>query len=84
MRTTQTMSDVIVSGDADFISMARPFIREPDFPSQLMAGRSGIVDCVSCNICLEHDGYDALKCWRKNPISLGLHAVWKFKKLVSS
>jgi hypothetical protein len=27
-----------------------------------------------CNICLEHDGYDALKCWRKDVRDLFHHA----------
>lgn len=79
LRTTQTMADVVTSGDADFLSFARPFVREPDFPARLAAGRTGKLDCVSCNICLEHDGYDALKCWRKNPADLVRHAVWKIR-----
>ena len=79
LRTTQTMADVVASGDADFLSFARPFVREPDFPARLAAGRTGKLDCVSCNICLDHDGYDALKCWRKNPADLVRHAVWKMR-----
>lgn len=64
MRTTETMADVVRSGDADFIAMARPFIREPDLPRQFAAGRRGLVDCVSCNLCLRHEGLDSLQCWR--------------------
>lgn len=79
MRTTQKMADVLNSGDADFLSMARPFVREPDLPNKLKAGRGGVVDCVSCNICLEHDGYDALKCWRKDARDLVRHAIWKLR-----
>lgn len=79
LRTTQTMADVVTSGDADFLSFARPFVREPDFPATLAAGRTGKLDCVSCNICLDHDGYDALKCWRKNPADLVRHAVWRMR-----
>ncbi|MFN0298802.1 MAG: hypothetical protein ACKVQU_00450, partial [Burkholderiales bacterium] len=66
LRTTDTMADVIRSGDADFIAMARPLVREPDLPRQLAAGRLGSVECVSCNICLAHEGSHALKCWRKS------------------
>lgn len=80
MRTTQTMTDMLASGNVDFLSFARPFVREPDFPKQIAAGRRGIVDCVSCNICLEHDGYDALKCWRKSVRSLFEHAIWKVRR----
>ena len=78
MRTTKTMADVISSGDADFIAMARPFIREPDIAKQIVAGRRGMVDCVSCNICLNHDGKDPLKCWRKQWRSLAHHAYCRF------
>ena len=78
MRTTPTMADVISSGDADFIAMARPFIREPDIAGQIVAGRRGMVDCVSCNICLNHDGKDPLQCWRKQWRSLARHAYCRF------
>ncbi len=78
LRSTETMSDVIRSGDADFIAMARPLVREPDLPHQLVAGRRGLVDCVSCNICLAHEGSDALKCWRKSWGDLARHAAWRF------
>ena len=35
------MEQVIASGDADFVAMARPFIREPDIARQIVAGRTG-------------------------------------------
>jgi hypothetical protein len=44
--------------------MARPFVREPDLVNKIVGGRRGAVDCVSCNICLVHDGMDPLQCWR--------------------
>ena len=80
MRRTETMAEVLNSGDADFIAMARPFIREPDIASQIKAGRRGMVDCVSCNICLYHDGRDPLQCWRKEWRALARHAyhrLWR-------
>jgi len=80
VRSTNAMAAALDSGNVEFLSFARPFVREPDFPNQLMAGRTGVVDCVSCNICLEHDGYDALKCWRKNAGSLAAHALWKIQR----
>ena len=74
IRTTQTMQDLIESGDTDFIAMARPFIREPDLPKQLSKGRTGLVDCVSCNMCLMHEGKDGLRCWRKSWSRMFYHA----------
>lgn len=80
LRTTATMHEAIVSGDADFVAMARPFIREPDIARQIADGRRGMVDCVSCNICLLHDGSDPLRCWRKEPRDLAYHVycrLWR-------
>lgn len=73
VRTTDTMTDVLDSGDADFCAMARPFIREPDLVRKLEAGRTGGVECVSCNMCLAHDGFDPLQCWRDNPRNVAVH-----------
>ena len=78
IRTTDTMTDVLNAGDADFIAFARPFIREPGFPRSLQAGRQGAVDCVSCNICLAHDGLDPLQCWRTRAFDLAYHAYCRF------
>jgi 2,4-dienoyl-CoA reductase-like NADH-dependent reductase (Old Yellow Enzyme family) len=64
LRSTHVMDDVIRSGDADFLAMARPFVREPDLANKIAGGRRGPVDCVSCNICFLHEGIDPLQCWR--------------------
>ncbi|HVX32755.1 MAG TPA: NADH:flavin oxidoreductase [Solirubrobacterales bacterium] len=77
LRTTQTMAGVIEAGDADFIAMARPFIREPDLVSQIAAGRTGRVDCTSCNLCLRHEGHHSLRCWRTPRRRLLQHAVYR-------
>lgn len=77
MRTTQTMEGVLASGDCDFVAMARPLIREPDLVSQLANGRTGRVDCTSCNICLMHEGHHSLRCWRKPRHRLLAHAVFR-------
>jgi 2,4-dienoyl-CoA reductase-like NADH-dependent reductase (Old Yellow Enzyme family) len=73
LRTTETMEDVIRSGDADFISLGRPLVREPDLPAQIAAGRRGMVDCVSCNLCFRHEGLDPLRCWRTPKSALMSH-----------
>jgi len=67
------MTDILASGDADFVAMARPFIREPDLVRKLEAGRTGGVECVSCNMCLAHDGWDPLQCWRDTPANVIRH-----------
>ena len=51
-RTVSLMEDVLESGDADFISMSRPFIREPFIVKKIREGKTKQVSCVSCNKCL--------------------------------
>jgi 2,4-dienoyl-CoA reductase-like NADH-dependent reductase (Old Yellow Enzyme family) len=77
MRRTQTMEGVLAAGAADFIAMARPLIREPDLISQIENGRTGRVDCTSCNICLMHEGHHSLRCWRKPRRRLFAHAAFR-------
>jgi 2,4-dienoyl-CoA reductase-like NADH-dependent reductase (Old Yellow Enzyme family) len=77
MRRTETMEQVIASGDADFVAMARPFIREPDIARQIVAGRTGLVDCTSCNLCLMHEGHHSLRCWRTPRRRLAEHAAYR-------
>ncbi|WP_420638642.1 NADH:flavin oxidoreductase [Candidatus Poriferisocius sp.] len=74
VRSIELMSEVIEDGSADFVSLARPLIREPDLVRQIEGGRTGQVDCVSCNICLMHEGSAPLKCWRESNIDLLNHA----------
>ena len=52
LRTVSLMEDVLESGDADFISMSRPFIREPFIVKKIREGKAKQVSCVSCNKCL--------------------------------
>jgi 2,4-dienoyl-CoA reductase-like NADH-dependent reductase (Old Yellow Enzyme family) len=77
MRRTETMAAVLRSGDADFIAMARPYIREPDLAAQIAAGRTGVVDCTSCNLCLRHEGHHSLRCWRTPRRRLAQHAAYR-------
>ncbi len=77
LRTTATMRDVLTSGDADFLAMARPLIREPDIVRQIESGREGLVACTSCNLCLMHEGHHSLQCWRVPRRRLVEHAVYR-------
>lgn len=79
LRSTQVMDDVIRSGDADFLAMARPFVREPDLANKIAQGRRGPVGCVSCNICFLHEGIDSLRCWR-TPSAMLAHIYTHYLK----
>jgi len=47
---------VLARGDADMISMARPFLADPDFVNKAAANRADEINtCIGCNqACLDH------------------------------
>ncbi len=47
---------VLARGDADMVSMARPFLADPDFVAKAAAGRAEEINtCIACNqACLDH------------------------------
>jgi 2,4-dienoyl-CoA reductase-like NADH-dependent reductase (Old Yellow Enzyme family) len=51
LRTRAVMDDVLASGDADFISLCRPLIREPDLPNRLRDGEATASACISGGRC---------------------------------
>ena len=48
--------DIIASGDADMVSMARPFLADAQWVQKAAAGRSDEINtCIACNqACLDH------------------------------
>jgi 2,4-dienoyl-CoA reductase-like NADH-dependent reductase (Old Yellow Enzyme family) len=51
LRSRAVMDDVLASGDADFISLCRPLIREPDLPNRLRTGEASVAACISGGRC---------------------------------
>jgi 2,4-dienoyl-CoA reductase-like NADH-dependent reductase (Old Yellow Enzyme family) len=76
LRRAATIAETLASGDADFVSLARPFIRQPDLVRRL-AGGAPIAECTSCNLCLMHEGHHALRCWRTPRRRLVEHALYR-------
>ncbi|MCC8356844.1 MAG: FAD-dependent oxidoreductase [Oscillospiraceae bacterium] len=51
--TPEEAEDIIASGQADFVAMARQMLAEPDFARKAKAGRSGdVVPCIRCFGCM--------------------------------
>ena len=52
----QVAEDIIARGDADMVSMARPFLADADFVAKAAAGRAEAINtCIACNqACLDH------------------------------
>lgn len=56
INTVQVAEQVIQAGEADMVSMARPFLADAEFPIKAMTGRSDEINvCIACNqACLDH------------------------------
>jgi len=51
LRSRGVMENILSSGDADFISLCRPLISEPDFPNLLRGGLKEKSRCIASNNC---------------------------------
>lgn len=51
VRRLQEMEQVLASSQAEFLSMSRPFIREPFLVKRLRTGKTSQAACISCNKC---------------------------------
>jgi 2,4-dienoyl-CoA reductase-like NADH-dependent reductase (Old Yellow Enzyme family) len=55
LRTPSLMEEIIENGEADFVSMCRPYIREPGIVNRWLNGDTAKAACISCNRCvMEH------------------------------
>jgi len=54
--TPEVAEEVLARGDADMVSMARPFLADPDFVIKAQENRSDEINtCIGCNqACLDH------------------------------
>ncbi len=56
INTPEVAEDILATGAADMVSMARPFLADPHFVSKAAEGRADeIAPCIACNqACLDH------------------------------
>jgi 2,4-dienoyl-CoA reductase-like NADH-dependent reductase (Old Yellow Enzyme family) len=53
LKSFSKMEEVLTSKGADFVSMSRPLIRQPDLPTLWRPGEGpDKAECISCNACL--------------------------------
>lgn len=70
IRTPKVMEDILAEG-VDFISMARPWLSEPDLAKRIQAGDLRPARCVSgyrlCNLCLTKLALGSVTCVKFYP-----------------
>lgn len=56
INTPEVAEEILAAGRADMVSMARPFLADPDFVVKASEGRADAINtCVGCNqACLDH------------------------------
>ncbi|WOT04208.1 NADPH-dependent 2,4-dienoyl-CoA reductase [Shewanella youngdeokensis] len=56
INTPEVAEDVLARGDADMVSMARPFLADPEFVNKAEQNKSDEINtCIGCNqACLDH------------------------------
>jgi len=63
IKRLKDIEDIITQGRADYVSMSRPFIIEPDLVNKFQSGQAGASRCVSCNFCFVGLGVGSLRCY---------------------
>ncbi len=51
LRTPAVMEEAIRTGQADFVSLCRPFIRQPNLVNRMERGEADPISCTNCNRC---------------------------------
>ena len=69
-RSRRVMEEVLAAGEADFISLGRPLICEPDLPNRLRAGMQERSACISANRCWAEGPDEGIACKCPVPATL--------------
>lgn len=57
------MREIVSKQWADMISLARPFIIEPNFVNKLQEGKAVKSKCIQCNYCVIGTRSEPLRCY---------------------
>jgi len=70
-RTPSVMEKLVEDEVADFVSMCRPFIREPQLIKRWKDGDLTKAKCISCNKCFENWIKRPTRCYIEEPLEEG-------------
>ena len=71
INTPEVAEEILAGGQADMVSLARPFLADPDFVAKAEAGRGDeIAPCIACNqACLDHTFQGKISSCLVNPVA---------------
>lgn len=64
LRSPDLMEEILTCREADFVSLSRPLIREPELPNLWQSGKKTTADCISCNTCVTGRKKTGLYCFK--------------------
>ncbi len=62
------MEDIVASGDADYISLSRALIADPQFPKKILEKSREPSKCIHCNLCIGYIMTRSLRCYHGKEI----------------
>ena len=67
IRSLDVIEKMLAEGSADFVSLSRPLIREPDLPNKWLKGKGeNTCGCISCNGCIGSMITGSVRCLQKD------------------
>ena len=63
IRTAVDIAEILNGGKADFVSLSRPLILEPNLVNKLKSGEQTAARCINCNFCLMGAERRPLRCY---------------------
>lgn len=64
IKSIDSIRTLITEGNADYVSLSRPFIIEPNIVKKFKNGSQSISKCIDCNYCGIAQEVNALRCYR--------------------
>lgn len=64
IKSLQSIKSIIENKQADFVSMSRPLIAEPNLIKKFKNGTQDKSNCIDCNYCVIAADEETLKCYR--------------------
>jgi 2,4-dienoyl-CoA reductase-like NADH-dependent reductase (Old Yellow Enzyme family) len=68
LTTPRTMEEIIENGNANYISLSRALIADPNFPEKIRNGSREPSRCIHCNLCIGYLTKRPLRCYHGTKI----------------
>jgi 2,4-dienoyl-CoA reductase-like NADH-dependent reductase (Old Yellow Enzyme family) len=74
IRSLDVIEELLEQGSADFVSLCRPLIREPDLPNKWLKGSGeNTCKCISCNSCTGSLLSGSVRCLQRKELPIQYH-----------